>query len=458
MNKKCYHINMKQIAYLFCIVAVIVFASCKQAAPASLENLPDHKLSEWNKKLTDIIITDVFTPPVCSRIYAYCNVAAYEALVPSNTRYTSFAGKLNGLRPMSDAPEGLDSSYYPISAVVAFTTVAQKLVFNTDAMKELEMEYLEALKDMSLNKGMLETAVAYGRKVGEHVIQWSSTDGYLQRNAHPGYVVVTDPASWQPTPPKYMDPVEPNWGTLRPFAIDSSSLFRPFMTLKFDTMSKSDYHHEAMMVYDAVNKLTSHDTMIARYWDCNPNVSVTSGHVTYFQQQISPGGHWMFIAASVADRENMSMIATAAVLSKVAVAIADAFISCWEAKYAYKTVRPETYINRHIDKTWKPFIQTPPFPEYPSGHSTISASAATMLTRLFGDNYVFIDSAEVPFGRPARKFTSFREAAAEASISRMYGGIHYLKSLNESAKAGAQLGDYVIRRFEGVADSLAMKN
>jgi membrane-associated phospholipid phosphatase len=273
------------------------------------------------------------------------------------------------------------------------------------------------------------------------------SDGYIQRNANPAYFVTSDPGNWQPTPPDYTDAVEPNWGTLRPFTMDSSSLFRPLLSFKFDTLTTSDYYKEAMIVYNAVNHLTSKDTLIARYWDCNPNVSVTAGHITYFQHQISPGGHWIFIAASVAEKEKLDMIKTAEVLSKVSIALADAFISCWEAKYFYKTVRPETYINRYIDKDWKPFIQTPPFPEYPTGHSTISASAAAMLTSLFGDNYTFTDSAEVAFGRPSRRFSSFAEAAREASISRLYGGIHFLKSLNESATGGKRIGQYVAQKL-----------
>jgi hypothetical protein len=436
-------------AGLFVCILIFLLAACRNENDVkSLDKFSSHRLSMWNKKLTDVIITDVFSPPVCSRIYAYCNVAAYEALVPSNHSYTSFAKRMNRLTNVPPPSSKIDSAYFPISSIIAFTTVAQKLLFNTDAMKEMEDEYLAELEGLSLNETQRDLAVEYGRKVGQHIIAWATADGYVQRNSNPGYLVSENPASWQPTPPDYMDAIEPNWGTLRPFTLDSSSLFRPFMAFTFDTMTRSDYYKEAMIVYDAVNKLSSHDTLIARYWDCNPNVSITSGHVTYFQQQISPGGHWVFIAASVADKENLDMIKTAEVLSKVSVAIADAFISCWEAKYVYKTVRPETFINRYIDKEWKPFIQTPPFPEYPSGHSTISASAAAMLTSLFGDNYSFIDSAEVPFGRQARKFTSFNEAANEASISRLYGGIHFLKSLNESAVNGRHLGEYVAQKLD----------
>lgn len=430
------------------LITLLVFTGCRNETDiVVLEKFSNHKLSVWNKKLTDIIITDVFSPPVCSRIYAYCNIAAYEALVPSNPAYTSFAERLTGLKSIPRPSKKIGSSYFSISSIIAFTTVAQKLVFNADAMNKIEKDYLQELGSLSLSESLKENAIEYGRVVGQHILSWAINDGYLQRNSHPGYFVVSDPAYWQPTPPDYMDPVEPNWATLRPFTMDSSSLFRPLMSCKFDTLSSSDYYKQAMIVYNAVNHLTSNDTLIARYWDCNPNVSVTAGHITYFQQQISPGGHWIFIASSVAEKEKLGMIETAEVLSKVSIAIADAFISCWEAKYMYKTVRPETYINKYIDKDWKPFIQTPPFPEYPSGHSTISASASTMLTSLFGGNYAFTDSAEVPFGRPSRHFSSFAEAAREASLSRLYGGIHFLKSLNESASGGKRIGEYVVQKL-----------
>lgn len=432
------------LAFLF----ILVFTGCRNKADiTSLEKFSNNKLFEWNRKLTDIIIADVFSPPVCSRIYAYCNIAAYQALVPSNPEYNSFAERLNGLKNTPRPVDMIDSSYFSISSVIAFTTVAQKLVFNADGMKELENEYLEELNNLSLNESSKENAIRYGRDVGQHIISWAMKDGYVERNANPGYLVTVDPGNWQPTPPDYLDAVEPNWGTLRPFTMNSSSLFRPLLSFKFDTVTSADYYKEAMIVYNAVNKLTSKDTLIARYWDCNPNISFTSGHITYFQHQISPGGHWIFIAASVAEKEKLDMIKTAEVLSEVSIALADAFISCWEAKYVYKTVRPETYINRYIDKDWKPLIQTPPFPEYPSGHSTISASAAAVLTSLFGGNYAFTDSAEVAFGKPSRHFSSFAEAAREASISRLYGGIHFLKTLDESASTGKCIGEYVVQKL-----------
>src|SRR5688572_21718398 len=226
------------LATIIVFVLVFSFAGCNnKSAKVILEEFSGNKLPEWNKQLTDIIITDVFTPPVSSRIYAYCNIASYEALVAAYPYYSSFAGKLNGLKEVPRPKDITDTSYFAISSILAFTTVAQKLVFNADAMKQMEADYLEQIDDLSLDEVLKQKSIDYGRKVGEHILDWSKSDGYLQRNAHPGYIVTSEPASWQPTPPDYMDAVEPNWGTLRPFIMDSSSVFRPLMAVQFDTMS-----------------------------------------------------------------------------------------------------------------------------------------------------------------------------------------------------------------------------
>ena len=438
---------MKLISF-FVFTWGLLATSCRTADKLTIEEIySEHSLSIWNKKLTRVIISDVFSPPVCSRIYAYANIAAYEALVPGNSSHLSFAGRLNDLKAVPQ-PEVKDDINFEMASIIAFSTVSQKLLFNADAMKDMENEYLLRLDSAGISDEIKEKSISYGRSVGNHIIQWASDDGYLQRNSNPFFMVTKDPSRWKPTPPDYMDAIEPNWGTLRPLALDSSSQFRPAGPLKYDTAVNSEIYKEAMDVYNAVSKPGKDFTDIAKYWDCNPNVSVTSGHVTYFQQQISPGGHWIFIAASVADKEKYNSIKTAELISKVAISIADGFISCWEAKYTYSSIRPETYINLYIDNEWRPFIQTPPFPEYPSGHSVISSSAATMLTHLVGDNYTFTDSAEVDFGRPPRTFSSFRQASDEASISRLYGGIHFLNALNTGIEEGRNVATFVIHKLK----------
>jgi membrane-associated phospholipid phosphatase len=131
---------------------------------------------------------------------------------------------------------------------------------------------------------------------------------------------------------------------------------------------------------------------------------------------------------------------------RTAIALADGFISCWDEKFRSNLVRPETMINAHLDEAWTPLLQTPPFPEYPSGHSVISNAAAVVLTDQFGESFSFTDTTEVAYGLPARSFTSFTAAAAEAAMSRLYGGIHYRMAIEEGSIQGQRVGEHVVRR------------
>lgn len=437
---------MKKIAAL--IIIASLFAACKQQSNnAGIEQFSRNQLPEWNKKLTYVIMTDIFSPPVCSRIYAYTNIAAYEALVPANADYHSYAGKLNGLKTLPK-PDKNKKYYFPISSIIAFTTVGQKLVFNSKAMKDRETEYLAQLDSLGVSKELLDSSVSYGRAVGQHILAWAGMDGYLQRTSYGGYVVSQQPGRWIPTQPDYIDAVENNWSRIRPFVMDSASQFRPAAPIPYDTAKGSAFYKEAYEVYEAVVKPNTGDSATAWYWDDNPNTSVTDGHITYFLQKNSPPGHWIQIAGAVAQKEDFSAIKTASLVSKTAIALFEAFVSCWEAKYQYNYVRPETFINKYIDKDWQPLIQTPPFPEYPGGHSTASASAAQILTKMVGDNYSFLDSTEVPYGRPIRKFNSFFEASDQASMSRLYGGIHYFNSLNAGKAMGIEAGNLVLAKLQ----------
>jgi len=437
---------VKQLLTIICCFWFI-FPGCKQEAnPESINEFCAKQFFEWNNKLTYVIISDIFTPPVCSRIYAYTNIAAYEALQQDYKEYPSYAGKLNGLKTVPQPKQGTAYNY-TIAGIIAFTTVAQKLVFNSDAIKEMEDEFLEQLDSINVDKKLLDNSISYGREVGNHIIAWAAKDGYLQRNSLPAYIVTKEEGRWQPTPPNYADAIESNWKMLRPLVLDSCSQFRPHPPPKYDTAKNSVFYKEAYQVYETVKNPNDGDSAIAWYWDDNPNTSVTDGHVTYFQQKNSPPGHWICIACSVAKKERYDVMKTASLVSKTAIALYDAFISCWEAKYTYNYIRPETFINKYIDKEWTPLIQTPPFPEYPSGHSVASSSAATVLTKMVGPDYVFTDSAEVLFGRPPRTFNSFYEAADEACISRLMGGIHFFTAIKNGKEEGRKLGSFVISKL-----------
>jgi len=439
---------MKRTLFLISCFSCIVLSSCRHRPDQQgLNRLSENYLSEWNNKLTEIIIADIFTPPVSSRIYAYANIAAYGALLPGSHSHHSYAGKLNGLGPLPSPVAEQDYSY-PVASIIAFTTVARKMVFSSSSVEMLEHQYLKQLDSLNMKDDVINSSVAYGRAVGDHILAWSARDGCLQRTSMPAYIVTKEAGRWDPTPPNYSEATETNWKTLRPLALDSCSRFRPPPPVKYDTLKNSAFYKECYQVYDAVKNPKVNDSALAWYWDDNPNTSVTDGHINYFQQKNSPAGHWIYIACSVAKKERFDALKTASLISKTAVALYDAFISCWDAKYTYNYIRPETYINKYIDKNWVLLIQTPPFPEYPSGHSVASNSAATVLARMVNDNCPFTDSAEVPFGRPARNFDSFYAASGQASISRLYGGIHFMNAIRKGSDQGRSVGNYIVEKLK----------
>lgn len=163
----------------------------------------------------------------------------------------------------------------------------------------------------------------------------------------------------------------------------------------------------------------------------------------------------MSIASIIGKTAKADFIRSAETYALVSISLVDGFISCWDEKYRSKMIRPETVINQHLDETWEPLLDTPPFPEYPSGHSVISSSAAIALTHLYGENFTFIDSTEVEYGLPARKFNSFKEAAEEAAISRLYGGIHYRSGIEKGVEQGKKVGNYIIDKLETRKNTIA---
>ena len=168
-----------------------------------------------------------------------------------------------------------------------------------------------------------------------------------------------------------------------------------------------------------------------------------NGHVLFATKKISPGGHWINIARQVCRQTRTGLVCSAEVYASLAIVMADAFIACWAEKYRSRVIRPETYINRYISGSWTPLLQTPPFPEYTSGHSVVSGAASVMLTQMFGEDFSYTDSTELEFDIPVRRFSSFKQAAAEAAISRLYGGIHYMPAIKNGLEEGTAIGVYI---------------
>jgi hypothetical protein len=211
-------------------------------------------------------------------------------------------------------------------------------------------------------------------------------------------------------------------------------------------------------VYETGKQLSPEQKQIANFWDCNPFKMNTAGHVMYATKKISPGGHWLGITGIATRQKKADLMETVEAYTRVSLALADGFISCWDEKYRSDRIRPETAINEHLDKNWVPLLQTPPFPEYPSGHSVISTAAAVVLTELYGKAFAYTDSTEMAFGLAPRKFSSFHQAAAEAAISRLYGGIHFMSAITNGATEGRQVGEFVVAKLRTRKAPVALKN
>nr|WP_242092636.1 vanadium-dependent haloperoxidase [Aestuariivivens sediminicola] len=397
-------------------------------------------------EIIDIMVHDIFSPPVASRVFAYPDIAAYEIIAENNSAYSSLSGQIQhfGKLPEIQKPENLN---YRLAALMAYLDMSKRLIFSEEPLQVYQDSLYMVWQDK--NSKQFEDSKVYADQVVDFIVEWMNKDNYLQTRTMPKFRVATDDESrWQPTPPAYMDGLEPNWNKIRPFVLDSASQFKPVPPPEFSMDENSRFYKELKEVYDITNTMVevgdeAEEVQIAKFWDCNPYVSVNRGHFMFATKKITPGAHWILITKIASESSNADFDKTVYAHTKTAIAIADAFISCWDEKYRSNLVRPETLINKYFDDEWKPTLQTPPFPEYTSGHSVVSGAAATVLTDIFGDDFYFLDDSELRYGLPIRTYQSFNQAAQEAAISRMYGGIHYRAAVEEGIGQGKQVGKLV---------------
>lgn len=399
------------------------------------------------KQLTDVLVYDIYSPPVASRTYAYLSIAGYEAAVAGAEGYLSLAGQLHGLTPLPKPKAGNEYSY-TIAAVHAILAVGRTMVVSENKVNEFYARIMNEFKGSGIPLTVFNNSIEFGSEIAKHILAWASTDNYKQTRTFSKYAVSNDLTTWKPTPPAYMRAVEPHWNKIRTFLIDSAQQFKPLPPTPYSIDKNSQFYKEALEVRDIGMNLTPIQKEIASFWDCNPFKMNVNGHVMYASKKISPGGHWMNITRLACQKVSANVIQSMEAYACLAITIADAFISCWDEKYRSQVVRPETYINQYIDGNWIPLLQTPPFPEYTSGHSVLSIASAVTLEKIFGKNFSFSDSTEVEFGIPVRNFTSFAQAAEEAAISRFYGGIHYMPSIINGSDEGRKLGTFVIGKLK----------
>ncbi|PSR55975.1 haloperoxidase [Adhaeribacter arboris] len=402
------------------------------------------------KKLTDVMVRDVTGPCAAARYYAYANLAAYEVQRQraKPAHYVAFQEMLRNYPDFSSvtANQPIEANF---SSLYALLRMGEELLPSGYLLEEPRKTLVaEASTKYGLDKEILASSIAYTDQIVKQLMQYAAKDGYLKTTGYLRYTPLKEAQNWQPTPPGYLEAYEPYWGTLRPFLLDSAAQFKPLPPVAFNQEVGTPFYNLAHEVYSVTRNLSQEQKNMANFWDCNPFFLVLQGHVSYGTKKISPGGHWMGITGIACMQKQLTLAETIRWHTLVGLTMSDAFISCWNEKYRSNRIRPETFINAHIDQKWRSLLQTPPFPEYTSGHSVVSSAVALVLTALAGENFAYTDTVEVEFGLPARKFTSFQQAAQEAAISRLYGGIHYRDAVDNGLKQGQQIGQYVLLKLK----------
>jgi hypothetical protein len=437
---------MKKIFSVFIIV--IASVSCKENN-AYIGYVKDPTLfCQVVHELNSVVMGNNFPPIIASRNYTYASIAAYEVMAGCYPEgYQSLAGQINQLPEM---PKPAGKEVLPeLAATLAFIKVGEAVTFPEGSMKNYRDSMVEVAKDKGLPSGVLKASQDYADTIAAVLLKWAKGDNYAATRGSVKYTVIDSPGRWIPTPPMYADAIEPNWNQIRPLVMDSASQFVPERPYPFDITNKnSDYYKQVMAVKNAVDSLTPEQKHIAEFWDDNPLKLNVSGHVMFTTKKFSPPGHWMGIVGIAAQKAQADFGTTVYAYAITAIAKFDAFIQCWDEKYRSNYARPETVINKYIDPEWRPYLQTPPFPEYTCGHSTTSAAAAEALTKVFGDNFAYTDTTELEFGIPNRSFSSFRQAADENNWARFYGGIHFHPSCLVSTEQGKKVGELVVTKLK----------
>ncbi len=398
--------------------------------------------------LSEVMLHDVVNPPAASRFYTYSILAAY-------TVSQSADKNLPDLLKMLNVDPGLQIPTKPIRwsesfcAMYAMLDVGRQIIPSGYLLEEKQKALIDLYrKKHKLSPADIEDNKAFAIQVASQIVRYAKTDGYSKLSTLTRYTPNADEEGhWHPTPPEYMAAVEPYWRTIRPLMIDSASQFAPPPPAPVNNTPGTPFYMLMKEVHDLSLNLTDEQKAIAAFWDCNPFAVQYSGHMAIGIKKISPGGHWIGITGIASKQAKLPFGKTVFVHALVSVTLFDAFISCWDEKYRSDRLRPEAAINKYIDPAWRPMLQTPPFPEYTSGHSVISTASAEILTMIFGESFMFRDTSEEYFGLPARTFKSFREAAGEAAISRMYGGIHFRDAIEAGQIQGRNLGLFIIQKI-----------
>jgi len=436
----------------------LVFVSSCQPADSDKGKILGPKLIGWvTEAMTDIMVHDITNPPLAARFYAYASLAGYEVISQENPEVPGLHGVLNDY-PAITVSGDFPNQHPHVSGILAMIETAAAMQPSGEDMHRLKESFLDSCRHWGFTERTLSDAIGYGKEISSGILAYAQQDLYKNISNYPRYTPKQEEGHWYPTPPAYFPPVEPYFNSIRPFTLERPDQFKPKPPVPFSTSTDSEFYILMQEVYEI--QLTKEQREIAAFWDCNPFALEETGHLMVGLKQISPGGHWMGITDIACKQANLSFEQAMEITTSVAIGLTDGFLSCWDEKYRSNRIRPETAIRKYIDPSYMPLLQTPPFPEYLSGHSTISTTAATILTHYFGDNFAYTDTVEEKYQLESRDFTSFLQASEEAGISRLYGGIHFMDAIVEGQEQGRLVGKWVIQTMEnaGLASPLSLSS
>ncbi len=433
-------INWLGVLLTIALLLMVALIGPAQARALTSDHSADVATAWFDMQLELAKTTPGFSPPVAARAFGYSGVALYEAVVPGMPDYQSLVGQLNELDSLPQ-PEANADYHWPAVANSAMVNITRALFPTTSeenmaAVTDL-YDTFAAQFEAEAEADVFQRSVDYGKAVAEAVFAWSMTDSgheSYMTNFPADYQPPVGAGLWLPTPRTNGDPqpaMQPYWGELRPFALvagDECAITEP---PAYAEEEGTDFYAEGLEVYETTTNLTPEQETIALFWSDDPG------------QTSTPPGHSVSIATQVLRQENAQLDLAAEAYAKIGMAVSDAFIGCWHGKFVHNVLRPVTYIQNMIDAEWMPLLTTPPFPEYPSGHSVQTGAAASVLTALFGEDYAFTDHTHDDRGFAPRSFTSFAEMAEETAISRLYGGIHYRAAIEDGVLQGECIGERI---------------
>lgn len=412
-------------------------------AGALAEELDPAPVVAWMQLIYDRVQVERIDAPNAARLYGYAGITAYEAMVAGATSNRSLSGQMNGRLDIPFPEAAMDRYDWLTVENKALHTAMVELFLDSGASRETADAFtalfnaqLEERTAVVNDADAIATSLAYGEIVGKEILDWARADNYLEVRQMTYELNPDDAADWRPTT-EGAQPAQPFWGQIRPFILPYVDECAIPLNVEYSTDPNSTFYLQALEVHNIGSRLTREQREIAEWWVDTPGITGT------------PAGHWVLLQNQLVDDLDLNLLQAGEMYGMMGMVLADSFIAAWSLKYQINLLRPVTYIQEHISRRWQPYIETPPFPEYPSGHSVVSGAAADMLTFLFG-GVAFTDRTNVVRGLPPRSFTTFESAAYEAAISRLYGGIHFRTAIENGLRMGecitATALDWVVMR------------